>query len=280
MANLLGGRLVFNTQDKHWYLYEMTGAQDPAKGPETGIIAQCAPQDHGIAVWGTEETGKDEKGLNWKSAHIPFASSYHFGRLGYYARVSNGTLRGAVDTSTPHYLRAGFAGLGLAVMSSTALINPALAANILPQGGTVTSGAGTVSSINNGTGLQIKQNSQVLGLNWNSFSIGVGNQVVFDQPNSTSVAINRVIGNSRTEIFGSLQSNGQVFLLNPNGVLIARTAQIDTGAFVAAAAQDAKRNANRRRQYQYFELQYQLCEQHQQHDQQSQYHRHYRCDAG
>lgn len=244
MANLLGGRLVFNTQDKHWYLYEMTGAQDPAKGPETGIIAQCAPQDHGIAVWGTEETGKDEKGLNWKSAHIPFASSYHFGRLGYYARVSNGTLRGAVDTSTPHYLRAGFAGLGLAVMSSTALINPALAANILPQGGTVTSGAGTVSSINNGTGLQIKQNSQVLGLNWNSFSIGVGNQVVFDQPNSTSVAINRVIGNSRTEIFGSLQSNGQVFLLNPNGVLIARTAQIDTGAFVAAAAQDAKRNAN------------------------------------
>ena len=98
MANLLGGRLVFNTQDKHWYLYEMTGAQDPAKGPEAGIIAQCAPRDHGIAVWGTEETGKDEKGLNWKSAHIPFASSYHFGRLGYYARVSNGTLRGAVDT--------------------------------------------------------------------------------------------------------------------------------------------------------------------------------------
>ena len=108
----------------------------------------------------------------------------------------------------------------------------------------MTSGSGTINTINNGSGLQIKQNSQVLGLNWNSFSIGVGNQVIFDQPSSTSVAINRVVGNNRSEIFGSIQANGQVFLLNPNGVLIARTAQIDTGAFVAAAAQDAKRNTN------------------------------------
>ena len=66
---------------------------------------------------------------------------------------------------------------------------------------------------------------------------------MFEQPNAASVAINRVIGNSRSELFGSLQANGQVFLLNPNGVLIARTAQIDTGAFVAAAARDAQRDA-------------------------------------
>ena len=50
MANLLGGRLVFNAQDKHWYLYEMTGTQDSAKGPEAVHADQHASQGYGFAV--------------------------------------------------------------------------------------------------------------------------------------------------------------------------------------------------------------------------------------
>lgn len=88
----------------------------------------------------------------------------------------------------------------------------AIAADVLPTQGNVVNGNATVNV--NGRVMTVQQLSQVLGVNWQSFSIGAGNTVVFQQPNASSVAINRVIGNSRSEIFGSLQANGQVFLLN------------------------------------------------------------------
>ncbi len=55
--------------------------------------------------------------------------------------------------------------------------------------------------------------------NWNSFDIGKGNTVQFDQPSSSAVALNRVVGGGESQIMGNLKANGQVFPLNPNGVL-------------------------------------------------------------
>jgi filamentous hemagglutinin family protein len=223
MANLLGGRLVFNAQDKHWYLCETMGSHEIIPNPFPASSGCYVHQSKLKASWGVEQDSAVERGLNWKRTAPNYNTTYHFGRLGYYARLGSALTKSPEGTSHQLNLRAGLAGIGFAVMSTTALVNPVIAGNILPQGGVVTSGSGSINTINSGTGLQIKQNSQVLGLNWNSFSIGAGNKVVFEQPNSTAVAINRVIGNSRSEIFGSLQANGQVFLLNPNGVLMART---------------------------------------------------------
>lgn len=53
-----------------------------------------------------------------------------------------------------------------------------------------------------------------LATNWHSFDIGKNNTVQFIQPNSSSVALNRVIGASASQIMGTLQANGQIFILN------------------------------------------------------------------
>jgi len=232
------GWLVYNKERRVWNLLKATGSDnDEAQG----LTALIGPMRHAQSSYPSALPWSEDQSALARPVDY-FGRSYHFGRLGFYKRTAQDK---GVRQPSPASLNAGTFGasLGLMVMSTTALVNPAIAGNILPTGGVVTSGAGSIASTQNGAGLKITQNTQVLGLNWNSFSIGAGNSVVFAQPNAASVAINKVIGNSRSEIFGSLQSNGQVFLLNPNGILIARTAQIDTGAFVAAAARDAQRDA-------------------------------------
>src|SRR6185503_748868 len=104
-------------------------------------------------------------------------------------------------------------------------------ANTLPTGGTVTSGSATISSSTNK--LQIDQYTQKAILNWDTFSIGSGAWVNFTQPSSSAVALNRVLGNNPSEIFGRLTANGQVFLTNPNGVLFAPGASVEVGSLVA-----------------------------------------------
>src|SRR5690348_3618350 len=87
-----------------------------------------------------------------------------------------------------------------------------------PTGLSVGSGQVTVSNPNAQTTL-IQQGSSKAILNWNSFSIGSAETVKFQQPNASSVALNRVTGSQPSSIFGHLTANGQVFLLNPNGIL-------------------------------------------------------------
>ncbi|MJR82393.1 filamentous hemagglutinin, partial [Salmonella enterica subsp. enterica] len=109
----------------------------------------------------------------------------------------------------------------------------AYAATQLPTGGQIVVGQGSISS--NGNTMTITQGSQKLGTNWNTFDIAQGNRVVFVQPGSSAVALNRVVGGGgASQIMGSLTSNGQVFLLNPNGVLVGKTGQVNTAGFVAS----------------------------------------------
>jgi fibronectin-binding autotransporter adhesin len=102
----------------------------------------------------------------------------------------------------------------------------------LPSGGAIVSGSGAISP--QGTQLLIQQNTPRLGIDWQSFSIGAGNRVVFAQPDAAAIALNRVIGHSRSEIYGAIQANGQVFLINPNGILFGRSAEINVGGLLAS----------------------------------------------
>jgi filamentous hemagglutinin family protein len=120
------------------------------------------------------------------------------------------------------------------LLTATALmaLGRADAAEVLPTGGSVTAGSATIST--SGSAMTINQTTAKMAADWQSFSIGQGNTVTFNQPSASSVALNRVLGADVSVIQGALRANGQVFLINPNGVLFTPTAQVNVGAMVAS----------------------------------------------
>ncbi|WP_018443391.1 beta strand repeat-containing protein [Trinickia symbiotica] len=106
-----------------------------------------------------------------------------------------------------------------------------------PAGGQITAGAGTINAAPNAAGgatTIIQQGSNRLAINWTSFDIGSQDSVTFAQPGSSAIALNRVTGQSPTQILGTLNANGQVFILNPNGVLFGKSAQVNVGGLLAS----------------------------------------------
>ena len=115
--------------------------------------------------------------------------------------------------------------------------NAQVTANTLPTGSQVTQGSASVSApavVAGRNTLNINQQSQQAILNWNTFNIGSNGTVNFQQPNSSSVALNRVTTGGGSEIYGQLNANGNVFLVNPNGVLFGAGAQVNVGGLVAS----------------------------------------------
>ena len=82
--------------------------------------------------------------------------------------------------------------------------------------------------------MNIHQGSDKAIINWNSFSIRVSETVNFLQPGSGSVALNRVTGGSISEILGALNANGQVWLVNPNGIVFGANCSINAAGFLAS----------------------------------------------
>lgn len=112
-----------------------------------------------------------------------------------------------------------------AFIASTTLIHAA------PTGGVVTSGTASIAS--SGLATNITQSSQKASINWNTFSIGATESVNFNQPNVSAITLNRVVGNEKSIIDGALNANGQVWILNSNGVLFNNTASINTSGLLA-----------------------------------------------
>ena len=101
-----------------------------------------------------------------------------------------------------------------------------------PVGGTVRSGAATISQ--GGGTLTIVQSTPRLSLDWRDFSIAAGEVTRFVQPNSRSIALNRVTSGNPSLLHGTLQANGRVFLLNPNGILVGPNGVINTRSFMGS----------------------------------------------
>jgi len=105
-----------------------------------------------------------------------------------------------------------------------------------PLGGQVVSGSASISQ--SGAPGQsvttVKQNSPVTSIHWKSFNLGTGDTVNFVQPSSQAVAINRISDVAGSKIHGRIQANGQVWLLNPNGILFGKDAQINVGGLLAS----------------------------------------------
>ena len=93
----------------------------------------------------------------------------------------------------------------------------------------------TGSTLNFGANqLTIHQVGASAIFNWQSFNISPGNSVTFVQPSASSVALNRIYDPNVTSIAGNLTSNGQIYLVNPNGILFGSGAQVDVGGLIAS----------------------------------------------
>ncbi|MEC5125914.1 filamentous hemagglutinin N-terminal domain-containing protein [Verrucomicrobiales bacterium BCK34] len=94
-----------------------------------------------------------------------------------------------------------------------------------PSGGVVVNGDVTFSG---GAGnLQINQASQRAIIDWADFSIDAGELTQFNQPGAAAAVLNRVTGGNPSAIHGALKANGNVFVINPNGILIGANGVID-----------------------------------------------------
>ncbi|MEW5759012.1 MAG: autotransporter-associated beta strand repeat-containing protein, partial [Candidatus Omnitrophota bacterium] len=102
----------------------------------------------------------------------------------------------------------------------------------LPQGEVVENGTATFEKPNETT-LNITASDKAV-INFNSFNIAQNEVVNFIQPNTDSALLSRVVGNGPSEIFGTLNANGTLFLVNPRGIHFAQTAQINVGSLVAS----------------------------------------------
>ena len=127
---------------------------------------------------------------------------------------------------------AGNARFTLKALAVSVMVAFGANAYALPMGGVVAQGGASISSTAVST--TITQSSQNVAINWQSFSIGATEAVQFLQPNSSSVALNRVLGADPSSILGSMSANGKVFLLNPNGILFGRGSQVNVGGLVAS----------------------------------------------
>ena len=120
-----------------------------------------------------------------------------------------------------------------------ALVSSGAIGQNLPVLSSVVSGSATTSIT--GSTLTVKNSASAI-LEWSKFSIASGFTTNFVQPSAASAVLNRVVGADPSNIFGSLISNGKVFLINPNGIVFGQGSQVNVGALVASTL--ALSNAN------------------------------------
>ncbi len=95
---------------------------------------------------------------------------------------------------------------------------------------------GSASITNNGNTETIQQTTGKAILNWNSFDIAPGETTQFVQPSAGAVALNRISENKPSAIEGSLLANGNVILINPNGIVFGRTSQVNVNSLIVSAS--------------------------------------------
>jgi filamentous hemagglutinin family protein len=136
----------------------------------------------------------------------------------------NSTLYG-YKMKTPKTLLGWFVAFTCLFIPSLALANPV--------GESVVAGSASFDRSAPGI-LNIHQGTDRAIINWQDFSIGANDLTRFLQPGVNSAVLNRVLSGNPSAIYGTLQANGQVFLLNEAGILVGASGQINTHGFLAS----------------------------------------------
>ncbi len=119
---------------------------------------------------------------------------------------------------------------GMGLLFTLASVPGLVIAN--PTGGQVIHGQATIRQ--QGDTLAVRQQSQTAIIDWRSFSIEASETTRFVQPDASSLAVNRVIGDDPSRIFGDLRANGRLMLLNQNGVHIGPSGRVDVAGLVVS----------------------------------------------
>lgn len=114
---------------------------------------------------------------------------------------------------------------------SLCLCAGAAGAQANPGSATVVSGSATITQ--SGSTLTVANSPNTI-INWHDFSIGVGETTQFIQQSAASAVLNRVTGGDPSQILGTLQSNGRVFLINPAGIMFGAGATVNVAGLVAS----------------------------------------------
>ena len=119
----------------------------------------------------------------------------------------------------------------LAILVTQLTFLPSLHAG--PQGGNIVGGAGSISQSDIHT--TINQASQRMAIDWQSYNLNSNEHVHYIQPNPSSISLNRILSNQGSRILGQIDANGQVILVNPNGVFFGPNASINVGGLIASS---------------------------------------------
>jgi len=130
-----------------------------------------------------------------------------------------------------------FALAGVSALSVITSRVDAVEPTELPSGGSISWGSGSIETT--GSSMTVRQNSENMIADWNSFNIGSSASVEFVQPGSDATALNRIHSESPSRIEGQLSSNGRVFLLNSSGIIIGQDAQVNVGGLLATSLEMA-----------------------------------------
>ncbi len=128
--------------------------------------------------------------------------------------------------------RGGCVRIVLAALA-VSLLAPCGGAWALPGGAQPVVGIASIATV--GNAMTVTTNAARSILNWQQFGVNAHELVQFVQPSAGSSVLNRVLGADPSLIYGQLQSNGQVWLVNPAGVFVGPTGTVNTAAFVASS---------------------------------------------
>lgn len=143
------------------------------------------------------------------------------------------------------------AAIGMSLTSGTkwrVVIASAFAATVMPMtsvaNGNQVAGvvAGDINIIDHSaTHSEYVHTSQINIINFYQFNVLKGNRIDVNMPDGART-LYRVVGNSSSEIMGTLNANGSLFLVNQNGILFGAGAEVNVGNIVASTLNISNEN--------------------------------------
>ena len=121
-----------------------------------------------------------------------------------------------------------------AALGASLLVAPYNIVCAAPQDGVIVGGQGQISHSQLQT--DIYQHTERMAIDWTAFDIAKNETVNYHQPGSDSIALNRILGNEASAIYGRLNANGQVYLVNPNGIIFAPGSEINVAGLIATTS--------------------------------------------